>query len=153
MGNIKYFHYIWVKGELGWWGSEGSNFFVWWGKASNIPLFCQGYALSIILLFSPVILSRNVAWSVDISVFKSLLYFPFEASHSFSILYAFLSHSKFHFFLKFPWLSTISDSLENKLSHTFMWGPRCTCPKLPGVSSGPRDAGVSFPLYQHTPVK
>lgn len=43
-------------------------------------------ACSIILFLSPVILSKNVAWSVDISVFESLLYFPFEAFHSFSIL-------------------------------------------------------------------
>ena len=34
------------------------------------------FILSVILLFSPVILSRDVAWNVDISFFKSLFLLP-----------------------------------------------------------------------------
>lgn len=53
-----------------------------------MSLFCHSCALSV-TLFCPVIFSRNVAWSVNFSVFKSLLYFPFEASHlsAFSMLF------------------------------------------------------------------
>lgn len=81
------------------------------GEEQHICLYSlRDVAWSIILLFPLVLLSRDLL----ISQFSNLCScFPFQASHSFSIFYPFLSHSKFHFLLWFLWLPTISDYLEN----------------------------------------
>lgn len=47
MGNIKFLHHIWVKGELGWWGSQGSNFLVWLEK----HLICLYFVTVVSCLF------------------------------------------------------------------------------------------------------
>lgn len=121
------------------------------GETSNMSLFCHSCALSV-LLFCPVIFSRNVAWSVDFSVFKSLLYFPFEASHFICILYAFLSHSKFHFLLIFQLLSTISDSLENKPSLRLLEvSSKMYLPQVArGLTWPQRCWGILYPLPRYS---